>query len=54
MNRSIFVSEGLSQEARKFKELAQGFVAINDMTLQQLLEKICEYEQERESTPIIN
>ena len=46
MKDHVFVSDGLSQQARSFKELAKGFAAVNDMTLQQLLEKICEYEQQ--------
>lgn len=54
MNHRVFVSEGLSQQARKFHKLAQDFVAVNNMTLQQLLEKICEYEEQMGNAPIIS
>ena len=53
MKDHVFVSDGLSQQARSFKELAKGFVAVNDMTLQQLLEKICEYEQQHDCPLVI-
>ena len=54
MEHRIFVSEGLSQEARKFKELAKSFVAVNDMTLQQLLEEICNYEKQNNCPLVID
>ncbi|WP_405343133.1 hypothetical protein [Fibrobacter sp.] len=54
MENRIFVSEGLSQQARKFKELAKAFVAVNNMTLQQLLEEICKYEKQHDCPLVIN
>lgn len=54
MEQRIFVSEGLSQQARKFKELAESFVAVNDMSLQQLLEEICKYEKQNNCPPVID
>ena len=54
MKHHIFVSEGLSQQARKFKELAKSFVAINNMTLEQLLKEICEYEKKHDCPHVID
>jgi len=54
VSHRVFVNEGLSQQARKFHKLAQDFVAVNNMTLEQLLEKICDYEEQMGNAPIIS
>lgn len=54
MKHPIFVSEGLSQQTRKFKELAKSFVAVNNMTLEQLLKEICKYEKQDNRPLVIN
>ena len=54
MEHRIFVSEGLSQQARKFKELATTFVAVNNMTLQELLKEICNFEKQQDCPNFAN
>ena len=54
MEHRIFVSEGLSQQARKFKELAKTFVAVNNMTLQELLKEICNFEKQQDCPLVID
>ena len=54
MKDHVFVNDGLSQQARSFKELAKDFVTVNDMSLQQLLEKICDYEQQHDCPPVLD
>lgn len=54
MKDHVFVNDGLSQQARSFKELARDFVAINDMSLEQLLEKIYDYEQQHDCPQVLD